>query len=153
MNKDIARKIIALVGASKKGSSGLKLQDFIKEINFRKNLLSSEEVEKFVRKAVEEKVLIQNGDEYSPNFSVSGIIVPLDFVVDINELYTDRERPLVDRMLDAVAASGKLKREDAAKKARELNEHMKYMGYEIALLAVLQEEGIDISQFIAEIQQ
>ncbi len=153
MNKDIARKIVALVSSARKGSSTLKLQDFIKEINFRKNLLPADEVEKFVRKAVEEKILNQNGDDYVPNFSVSGIIVPLDFVIELDELYTDREKPLVDRMLDAVAASGKLRKEDAARKAKELNEQMHYLGFEIALLAVLQEEGIEISQFLEEIRQ
>lgn len=150
MNKDIARKVIALVSSGKKGNSPLNLQDFVKELNFRKNLISAEEVERFVRKAVEEKLLIQNGDAYTPNFSVTGIIVPLDFSIDVDELHTDREKPLVDRMLDAVAASGRMRREDAAKKAKELNEKMEYIDFEIALLAVLQEEGIDISQYFAE---
>lgn len=151
MNKDLARKIIALVSSGKKGSSALSMQDFVKELNFRKNLLSAEEVERFVRKAVEEKLLIQEGETFKPNFSVTGIIVPLDFTIDVNELHTDREKPLVDRMLDAVAASGRLKREEAAKRAKELNEHLQFIDFEIALLAVLQEEDIDISGFLGEL--
>lgn len=152
MNKDIARKLIALVSTGKKGNDPLNVQDFVKELNFRKNLLPAEEAEKFVRKSVEEKLLTQKGETFSPNFSVSGIIVPLDFSVDLGDLYTDREKPLVDRMLDAVVASGKLKREEAAKKAKELNEHMEYLDFEIALLAVLQEEGIDTTSFMDEFQ-
>lgn len=152
MNRDIARKIIALVSASKKGASSLKFQDFNRELSLKKNLLSNADVEKFVTKAVEERMLIQNGENYTPNFSVTGIIVPLDFVIDNEELYIDREKPLVDRMLDAVAASGKLRKEDAAKQAKELNEHMRYLGYELALLAVLQEEGIDITGFLNEMK-
>lgn len=152
MNKDIARKLIALVSTGKKGNEPLNMQDFIKELNFRKDLLPAEEVEKFVRKAVEEKLLTQKGEAFTPNFSVTGIIVPLDFSVDIGELHTDREKPLVDRMLDAVAASGKIRREEAAKRAKELNDHMEYLDFEVALLAVLQEEGIDISSFIGEFQ-
>ncbi len=152
MNKDIARKIIALVSSGKKGGAPLSLQDFVKELNFRKNLMTAEEVDRFVQKAVEEKLLTQNGESYNPNFSVSGIIVPLDFSVDLEELHTDREKPLVDRMLDAVAASGRLRREDAAKKAKELNEHMQYLDFEVALLAVLQEEGVDVKLFLEELQ-
>lgn len=151
MNRDLGRKLISLVALSRKGKDAYSTGDFVKELVFKRNLLPAEEVEKFIRKSVENKLLIQKGEEYTPNFKVSDYTLPLDFHVDLNELYSDRERPLLDRIMEAIESSGKVRAEDTIRRAKELNDSLHYIDFNIALLAVAMEEGIDISEWLEEL--
>ena len=92
MNKDLGKKLISLVALSRKGKESLELGDFVKELAFKRKLLPAEEIEKFVNKSVENKLLIQEGDKYKSNFVVTEYTIPLDFTVDLQDLYSDRER-------------------------------------------------------------
>ncbi len=152
MNKDIARKIVAIVSMSRKDGQDLTLQDFVRVLSYMRKDMSEDEVIKFVNKAIEDKILVQSGDKLKPSFTVSGIKVPLDFSIDLNALYTDVEKPLIERMFEYVSASGKLTREEAAIRAKKLNDKMKYLDYEIALLAILTEESLDVRHFIRELE-
>ena len=53
-------------------------------------------------------------------------------------------------MLDAISASGKMTKKEAISSSREIMEYMKLINFEIALMAVMSEEGIDISNFLKE---
>ncbi len=89
---------------------------------------------------------------YVPNFSTSGIIVPLDFSVTRDQLFQESgDRPLVDRLLEAISASGKLTKKEAITRAREVLQPMKYISFETALLSVMSDEGIDIKEYLNEV--
>lgn len=154
MNKDVARKLIAIVANSRKGSSYFSQQDFITSLSFKKNLLDPDSVKDFLSAAVKDGLLVQKDGTYVPNFSTSGIIVPLDFSVTRDELFRDSgERPLVDRLLEAVSASGKLTKKEAIARARDILQPMKYVNFEIALLAIMADEGMDIQEYLQELGQ
>ncbi len=151
MNKDLARKLVAIVASEKRSSSQYGKQDFVTILSYKRSLMDPESVEEFISKSVESGILMKKDDAFSPNFSTSGIVVPLDFTVDRDQLFSESvEKPLVDRLLDAASASGKLTKKEAMARAKDLLRNMKFINFEIALLSVLIDEGVEAEHFIAE---
>jgi hypothetical protein len=149
MNKDMARKLIALVAMKK--ASGYTRSDFINILSFKRALLPPDVVERFIESSLNEKLMVEKEGKYVPNFSTEGVIVPLDFSVDVEELFSEAaEKPLVDRMLEAASASGKMTKKEAIIKARELLSGMQFIDFETAMVTVLSDAGIDVSSFVAE---
>ncbi|PYB68858.1 DUF2240 domain-containing protein [Thermoplasma sp. Kam2015] len=154
MDKDSARKLIAIVSADMKRPASLTIQDFINVISFRRKMLPPDVVRKFVEVATAEGLLAKKGDAYSPNFSTGGVVVPLDFTVDEKTLFSSNaDKPIIDRILDAAAASGKMTKKEAITRARSLMENTKYLSFQTVLLSVLVDENIDVSDFIREIEE
>ncbi len=149
MNKDMARKLIALVAMKK--APGYTKSDFINILSFKRSLLPPEIVERFIDSAMNEKLIVEKDEKYVPNFSTEGVIVPLDFSIDVEELFSEAaEKPLVDRMLEAASASGKMTKKEAIIKARELLSGMQFIDFETAMITVLSNAGIEISSFVSE---
>ncbi len=154
MNKDIARKLIAIVASEKKNANKYSRQDFVTVLSYKRSLLEPEVVAQFLDKCVETGILMEKDKFLSPNFSTSGIVVPLDFSVSSEDLFSDSvERPLVDRLLDAASASGKLTKKEAMARAKDLLKNMHYINFEIALLSVLIDEGIESDHFLKEMEK
>lgn len=154
MNKDLSRKLIAIVSSSKKSTQGYTEQDFVNSLSFKKNLLDPDTVKEFIAQASNEGLLVRRDKLYVPNFSTSGVIVPLDFSVTKEDLFSEsRERPLVDRILEAVSASGRMTKKDAITRAREVLKSVKYVPFEMALLSIMSDEGLDTKGFLEELKQ
>lgn len=154
MNKDLARKLVAIVASEKRSVSHYSKQDFVTVLSYKRSLIDPEAVETFLKRGVESGILMEKDSSYSPNFSTSGIVVPLDFTVSSEDLFSDSvEKPLVDRLLDAASASGRLTKKEAMSRAKELLKNMTYINFEIALLSVVIDEGIDSDHFIKEISK
>jgi hypothetical protein len=154
VNKDLSRKLIAIVSASKRSAQGYTEQDFVTNLSFKKNLLDPDTVKEFISAATNEGLLVQREKLYIPNFSTSGVIVPLDFSVTKDELFSEsKEAPLVDRILEAVSASGKMTKKDAITRARDVLKAVKYVPFEMALLAIMSDEGLETKSFVAEIEE
>jgi hypothetical protein len=152
MNRDVARRIIALVATERKNSpNGLTRQDFITTIAYKRKLMDPDMIERFIQESIKESLLMEKENRIFPNFSTSGIIVPLDFQINPDQLFAENtDKPIVDRMLDAISASGKMTKKEAISSSREIMEYMKLINFEVALMAVMSEEGIDISNFLKE---
>ena len=149
MNKDVSRKLIAIV-ANKK-LDGYTKNDFLNILSFKRALLPPDLIDKFISGCVEDKLLMEKDGKYLPNFSTDGVIVPLDFRVDANSLFSNAgEKPLVDRLLEAVSASGKLTKKEVIIMAKELLTNMEFIDFETALLTVLSDNNIDIREFVRE---
>ena len=154
VNKDLSRKLIAIVSSGKKSLQGYSEQDFITSLSFKKNLLDPDTVKEFISLASNEGLLVKREKLYVPNFSTSGVIVPLDFSVTKEELFSDsKERPLVDRLLEAISASGKMTKKDAIARAREVMKSVRYIPFEIALISIMSDEAIETKGFLEEIKQ
>lgn len=154
MNKDLSRKLIAIVSSTKKSNQGYTEQDFVTTLSYKRNLLEPDTVKEFIEAAANEGLLVKRDNLFVPNFSTSGVIVPLDFSVTKDELFSEsRERPLVDRLLEAVSASGKLTKKDAISRAREVMKSARYVPFELALISIMADEGIDIHSYVEEIKQ
>ena len=75
-----------------------------------------------------------------------------DFSVSGEELFSESlERPLVDRLLEAVSASGKMTKKEAINRAREVLKSLRYISFETALLSVMSDESIEIQGFLQEL--
>ena len=149
MNRDDSRKLIAIVAARKMES--YTKNDFMTALSFKRTLMPPDMIEKFIEGCLGASLLIEKDGKYIPNFSTEGVIVPLDFVVDIDRLFIDSgEKPLVDRMLDAVSASGKMTKKEAIIRAKEFLANMQFIDFETALLTVLSDNNIDIKTFVLE---
>ncbi|WP_337860614.1 DUF2240 family protein [Ferroplasma sp.] len=149
MNKDLARKLIAIV-ASKK-SDGYSKSDFTTILSFKRSLLPPDSIDKFISVSLENELIVEKEGKYLPNFSTDGVIVPLDFSVNVDELFSDAtEKPLIDRMLETASASGKMTKKEAIIKAKELLSGMQFIDFETAIITVLSDAGIDVSTFVAE---
>ncbi|EQD78868.1 hypothetical protein B1B_00491, partial [mine drainage metagenome] len=85
------------------------------------------------------------------NFSFTGVEIPLVFTFSPEDVLSSEGTSLMDRMFNAIDASGKVSREQVTEKAREIQDFMKYMTFEIALLSVMREEGIDVTTFLEEL--
>ncbi len=154
VNKDLSRKLIAIVSASKRSAQGYTEQDFVTNLSFKKNLLDPDTVKEFISSATNEGLLVQRDKLFIPNFSTTGVIVPLDFAVSREELFSEsRETPLVDRILEAVSASGKMTKKDAISRAREVLKSVKYIPFELALISIMSDEGLDTRHFVEEIKE
>jgi hypothetical protein len=149
MNKDLARKLIAIV-ASKK-SDGYSKSDFTNILSFKRSLLPPDSIDKFISVSLENKLIVEKDGKYLPNFSTEGVVVPLDFSVSVDDLFSDAtEKPLIDRMLETASASGKMTKKEAIIKAKELLSGMQFIDFETAIITVLSDYGIDVSSFVSE---
>lgn len=154
MNKDISRKLIAIVSSSKRNVQGYAEQDFVNSLSFKKNLLDPDTVKEFVLEAEKEGLLVKKDKLFLPNFSTSGVIVPLDFTVTRDELFSEsKERPLVDRLLESISASGKMTKKDAITKARDMMKSVRYIPFEIALMSIMSDDDIEIKGFLEEFKE
>lgn len=154
VNKDLSRKLIAIVSSSKRSAQGYTEQDFVTNLSFKKNLLDPDTVKEFILTATNEGLLVQRDKLFIPNFSTSGVIVPLDFSVTREELFSEsRETPLVDRILEAISASGKMTKKDAISRARDVLKSVKYVPFEMALISIMSDEGLETKHFIEEIKE
>lgn len=154
VNKDLSRKLIAIVSSNKRNAQGYTEQDFVTSLSFKKNLLDPDTVKDFISEASKEGLLVKKDNLFLPNFSTSGVIVPLDFSVTRDELFTEsKERPLVDRLLEAISASGKMTKKDAIGRAREVMKSVRYVPFETALMSIMSDEGIEIKSFLEEVKE
>lgn len=154
MDRDTARKLIAIAFSNKKGSEKCTKQDFVTFLSFKRSLLNPETVDRFLSESVKEGMILEKDGIYSPAFSTSGIIVPLDFSVNVEDLFSSsKDKPLVDRLLDAITASGKMTKKEAISKSREITDNLKLINFDLALMAVMSDEGMDLQPFLKEIGQ
>lgn len=153
MNIDIARRVISIVFNTRKDKETLTSGDFVKEIAYKRKLLDPNDIVEFLKLSVESNLLVPVNDGYKPTFSTSGVIIPLDFSVEHDDLFKQNiDLPLAERMMEAAIASGKIHKEEIVSKVSDLQKHLMYVPYEIVLATVVSDEGIDISSFIKEVE-
>lgn len=151
MDIQTARKLIAYAYRQKKGAGDLTLQDFIRELVLKAGFLSEADAKRFVEESMSERLLTEENGHYKPTFSTGGIVIPLDFSVNASDLFaTKRDAPLSERMIEAAVASGKLTRDELLEKSRELQSELKYIDFEVAMAAILNEYCIDVDEFLKE---
>ncbi len=152
MNKEMARRLIALALSSKKGADSITENDLTKELSLKRHLLSQENVTRLVQESVNDGLLTVDSGKLKPNFTVSGISVPLDFSVSEKELFSiSRDKPLSDRLLEYATSSGTISKKEIIRTAGDFLKTMKFLDFETALLAVMQDMGLTVDEYIREI--
>jgi hypothetical protein len=152
MDHEAARRLIAIAISSRKDHDSISRQDMIKELSFKRRLLSTESVNRLIEASLKEGLVQENDGNLKPNFTVSGISVPLDFSVNEKDLFSENsDKPLSERLLDFAVNSGNISKKDAIKIAGDFLKTMKFLDFETALMIVLSDRGIDIRDFAKEI--
>ncbi len=153
MNIDVARRVISIAFNTRKDKETLTSGDFVKEIAYKRKLLDPNDMVEFLKLSVESNLLVPVNDGYKPTFSTSGVIIPLDFSVEHDDLFKQNiDLPLAERMMEAAIASGKIHKEEIVSKVSDLQKHLMYVPYEIVLATVVSDEGIELSSFIKEVE-
>jgi hypothetical protein len=153
VNIEVARKVISIAFNSRKEKESLSTGDFVKEIAYKRKLLNADDIPEFLKLSAEAGLLVPENDGFKPTFSTSGVIIPLDFSVERDELFKQNiDLPLSERMIEAAIASGKLNKKEINERVNDLQRHLIYVPYEIVLATVILDEGVDISAFIKEIE-
>lgn len=153
MNIEVARKVISIAFNSRKEKESLSTGDFVKEIAYKRKLLNPDDIPEFLKLSADVGLLVQDNDGFKPTFSTSGVIIPLDFSVERDDLFKQNiDLPLSERMIEAAIASGKLNKKEIGERVDDLQRHLIYVPYEIVLATVILDEGIDVSSFIKEIE-
>jgi len=153
VNIEVARKVISIAFNSRKEKESLSTGDFVKEIAYKRKLLNPDDIPEFLKLSADVGLLVQDNDGFKPTFSTSGVIIPLDFSVERDDLFKQNiDLPLPERMIEAAIASGKLNKKEIGERVDDLQRHLIYVPYEIVLATVILDEGIDVSSFIKEIE-
>jgi len=153
VNIEVARKVISIAFNSRKEKESLSTGDFVKEIAYKRKLLNPDDIPEFLKLSADVGLLVQDNDGFKPTFSTSGVIIPLDFSVERDDLFKQNiDLPLSERMIEAAIASGKLNKKEIGERVDDLQRHLIYVPYEIVLATVILDEGIDVSSFIKEIE-
>ncbi len=150
MKIDLAKQVIASVFLSRKGKD-VKRQDFVRELAYKQNILKEEQVNLFLDICVNSGILAESEEKLAANFSLAGVEIPLVFEFKAEELLVSDGTSLMDRMLEAAGQSGKISVDEATEAARRLQDSMKYITFEIALLCIMRDMGIDITTFLEEL--
>jgi hypothetical protein len=154
MNKDIGRKLIAIVASDRRSVNEYLEKDFINVLSYKRKMISEENVKRFLTLSKELGLVSENAGKYQPNFNAKGVIVPIDFVFTEAELFEEKEDlNFMDRLLDAITASGKMSKKEALNQMKEHLKELKYIDNEERLLSIMIDNGIKIDDFVDEIKE
>ena len=154
MNKDIARKLIATVAAERKNANEFTEKDFVNVLSYKRKMLSENNIPKFIESARDIGLVSERSGKLIPNFNARGVIVPIDFVFTESELFEDRsEESLMDRLVEAISASGKMSKKEAIAKMKEHLKEMEYIDNEERLISIMIDNSISIDDFREDIIQ
>lgn len=155
MDREQARKLIAIVSQEKRHARQLEEGDFKNILAYKRKFLSEEKVDLFLRECLKEGLLSTEEDKLLINFNASGETIPIDFIVNEEVLFseTSSDRSLVDKILDIIVASGKLTKRDALKKSREIMPNVRGADLAVRLIVLMNDLNIDYTDIRKEIEK
>lgn len=152
MNKDIGRKLIAIVAAERKNTNEYTEKDFVNVLCYKRKILGEDKISKFIESAKEIGLVSEKSGKFLPNFNARGVIVPIDFVFTENELFEEKsEENLMDRLLEAISASGKMSKKEAITKMKEHLQELQFIDNEERLISIMIDNSIKIDDFKEDI--
>ncbi len=155
MNKEQARKLIAIVSQEKRHIRELEFDDFKNILVYKRRFLSDVNLERFVQDSLNEGLLSNVDGKILINFNAAGENIPIDFVINEETLFEEvsADRSLVDRILDIIVSSGKLTKKDAIKKSREIMPNIKDIDLAVRLIVLMNDLNIDYTEIKKEIEK
>jgi len=152
MTGEIAKQIITFV-LKRIGKNEISESDFYLTMSMRLQWCSPNIAQQFMKRCIQEGLLIKNGGMISTGFSISAVSLPLGFkpTSDFFELYTPKQSSLdLDEKSDIYAiieAESSISLEDI-QSAIEIIMKEKCVEKQVALLLFAKIHDIDISSFI-----
>lgn len=139
MDRELARKLISVVSQEKKNARSITGKDVVNILVYKRKFLKEESAQKFEGECVREGLLSIDGDNFLINFNAPAEHVPIDLVIDESELFQEqtKDASYLDRLLNAVVASGKLTKKEALERAKKQLENLKYINMTIKLCSLL----------------
>ncbi|MHB8361203.1 MAG: DUF2240 family protein [Thermoplasmataceae archaeon] len=154
MDREIARKLIAMVAAEKKNSTSYLEKDFINILSYKRKLLSEEEAGKFIQQCKEIGIVTEVNGKYQPNFNASGVIVPIDFAFTSIELFEEvNEANFMDRLLETISGSGKMSKKEGLNRMQEHLKELKFIDNEERIMSIMIDASISIDDFKGDIKE
>ena len=148
---------IAIVSAYQTlGTKEFKLEDLVKFLSFNRGWVSPNEARDIVNTMVEKKLLRKKDGKYVPNFSMKGIIVPLDFYLspqDLKDISPKKGEDVFMKIVDRIiSTTGEEKKKVIAEINRKKIE-LEYIHTPVAALLVADEKGVDCSELIEDVMR
>ncbi len=155
MDREQARKLIAIVSQEKRHARQLEEGDFKNILAYKRKFLTEEKVDLFIKECLKEGLLSEEEDKLLINFNASGETIPIDFIVNEEVLFseTSSDKSLVDKILDIIVASGKLTKRDALKKSREIMPNVRGADLAVRLIVLMNDLNIDYTDIRKEIEK
>ena len=152
MNKDIARKLIAIVASERKNTNEFTEKDCINVLSYKRKMINEENIPKFIESAKELGLFSVRSGKLIPNFNAKGVIVPIDFVFTENELFEEKgEESLMDRLVEAISASGKMSKKEAIARMKTHLTELEFIDNEERLISIMIDNSISIDDFKEDI--
>lgn len=147
MDRELARKLISVVSQEKKNARSISGKDIVNILVYKRKFLKEESSVRFEDECVREGLLSREGDSFLINFNAPAEHVPIDLVIDEEELFQEqtRDASYLDRLLNAVVASGKLTKKEALERSKKQLENLKYVNMTIRLCSLMNDLYIDYS--------
>lgn len=155
MDREQARKLIAIVSQEKRHARQLEESDFKNILAHKRKFLPEKKVDVFIKECLKEGLVSEDGGKLLINFNASGETIPIDFIVNEELLFSEAssDRSLVDKILDIIVASGKLTKRDALKKSREIMPNVRGADLAVRLIVLMNDLNIDYSDIRKEIEK
>lgn len=136
------------------GRDAVSVSQFYLSLSMDLKWFSPAESKEFVKKALERKLIVKNGDMISPNFDFRKTRIPLGFSPSINCLNIvtiDIKNAHNDIISCIVEKSGK-PQQQILEEIKIISEE-KNINFEVAALYLGKDYGIDIAKFFNEIEK
>ena len=138
------------------GTKEFEVDDLVRYLSFRRGWVSPEEARRIVSVMIEKKLLRKKDGKYVPNFSLKGIVVPLDFYLspqDIRDAIPTQKEDVFMKIVDRiVSATGEDKRKIIGEINRKKME-LEYIYTPVAALLVAGEKGVEYMDLIEKVEE
>lgn len=140
------KKTIALL-FKRKGSPILTEKEFIFSASMDLRWFPPKEAQKLLQVGVDAQLLILENGKVRPNFDISQIEIPLDFVPTEDMFKVEpKKEDLFLRILDKISKEAGKERKVLISRINEIQERME-LEIEVAALLAGKEFGVDLSDF------
>jgi hypothetical protein len=155
MNREDARKLISIVSAEKRHARAITIDDLRNILVYKRKFLKEEQLVRFKNECVSDGLLSEEGEKFLINFNAAGVNVPIDFSIDETELFqeTKEEASYLDRILDAISASGKMTKKEALQLAKKQLEGLQNIDITIRLCALMNDLYINYSDIKKDMEK
>lgn len=141
-----ARKLLAFL-FQRSGKESLNENEIYMTLSYELGWLTPAEAKQFIQRGLEQELLEETDDGYTPTFDPSAVDVPLGFEVDGSIVQTESQ-DLVTVITDVLV--GQNMSEKQARSLIEERAEKEHIIPEVAALLVAHEQGMDVRPYLEQ---
>ena len=137
----------------KKGKNSLTEKDFVFAASLDLRWFTPKEAQKFLDAGLESELLVREGDKVKPSFDYKNLDIPKGYV-PTTELLLKAAKPkgVFLKLVDLISAQKDIPSKDVISQVNQTQDRMG-VDVEVAALIVARNYGVDISEFIDQIEE